>query len=366
MPVICHDDEFDTYISASSTMAPTMKQLVVQDKEHDFDGLVFKKDAPVPRVGEHEVLVKLQAASLNYRDLIIPKGMYPFPCGFPVVPGSDGAGEVIEIGPKVTEFQKGDKVATLFNQGHQYGDIDFQAAQTGLGGVIDGTLREYGVFEEKGLVKAPANLNALESSTLTCAALTSWNALYGLKALKPGQIVLVQGTGGVSIFALQFAKAAGATVIATTSSAQKAETLKNLGADHVINYKTDPNWGELARKLTPDGVGVDHVIEVGGTGTLEQSFKCTKFEGVISVIGFLTGVDPKGQPSILDTLSNIITVRGVYVGGKDLMRDMVRAIEANDIHPVVDKKVFSLDHAQDAYRYMWAQKHFGKVTIQIA
>lgn len=141
-------------------------------------------------------------------------------------------------------------------------------------------------------------------------------------------------------------------MIATTSSAQKAETLKNLGADHVINYKTDPNWGELARKLTPDGVGVDHVIEVGGTGTLEQSFKCTKFEGVISVIGFLTGVDPKGQPSIVDTLSNIITVRGVYVGGKDLMRDMVRAIEANDIHPVVDKKVFSLDHAQDAYRYM--------------
>jgi NADPH:quinone reductase-like Zn-dependent oxidoreductase len=292
--------------------------------------------------------------------------MYPFPTSFPVVPGSDGAGEVVAVGPKVVEFQKGDKVATLFNQGHQYGDVDIQATKTGLGGVIDGTLREYGVFEENGLVKAPVNLGPLESSTLTCAALTSWNALYGLRPLKPGQIVLVQGTGGVSIFGLQFAKAAGATVIATTSSAQKAEKLKKLGADHVINYKTDPNWGESARKLTPGEAGVDYIIEVGGTGTLEQSFKCIKFEGIISVIGFLGGADAQGQPSILDTLSFICTVRGVYVGSKAMMKDMVRAIEANNIHPVVDEKVFTLDQTRDAYDHMWAQKHFGKVTIKVA
>ncbi|KAJ5824175.1 Polyketide synthase enoylreductase [Penicillium robsamsonii] len=342
----------------------TMKQWVVQDQEHDFDGLVYK-DAAVPKVGENEVLVKLHAASLNYRDLTIPKGIYPFPLSLPVVPGSDGAGEVIEVGSKVVEFKKGDPVATLFNQGHQYAEIDTYSAGTGLGGVIDGTLREYGVFNENGLVKSPSNLDARETSTLPCAALTSWNALYGLKPLKPGQIVLVQGTGGVSMFGLQFAKAAGATVIATTSSAAKAEKLKKLGADHVINYKTEPNWGEVARKLTPGGSGVDHIIEVGGSGTLKESFKCIKYEGIISVIGFLSGVDPKTQPTVLESLTHICTVRGVYVGSKALMKDMIRAIEANDIHPVVDDKVFTLDQTREAYDYMLAQKHFGKLTIKI-
>ncbi|KAF3387602.1 hypothetical protein F1880_000834 [Penicillium rolfsii] len=343
---------------------PKMKQWVVESKDKDLDGLVYQ-DAPVPKVGESEVLVKLQAASLNYRDLIIPRGLYPFPTKFPVVPASDGAGEVVEVGSKVTEFKKGDKVATLFNQGHQFGEIDIPATQTGLGGVIDGTLREYGVFEEKGLVKAAKNLNALENSTLTCAALTSWNALYGLKPLKPGQTVLVQGTGGVSMFALQFAKAAGATVIATTSSDQKAEKLKKLGADHIINYKKDSKWGETARKLTPDAAGVDHIIEVGGPGTLRQSFNCIKYEGVISVIGFLGGVKAQDEPAILETLSQICTVRGVYVGSKQLMRDMIRAIEANDIHPVVDEKVFTLEQVREAYEHMWAQNHFGKLAIKI-
>jgi len=345
-------------------MVATMKQWVVENKDNGFDGLVCK-EASIPQVGEAEVLVKLQASSLNYRDLTIPKGMYPFPTKFPVVAASDGAGEVIEVGSKVTEFKKGDKVATLFNQGHQYGPVDIAAAQTGLGGVIDGTLREYGIFAEKGLVKAAKNLSAIENSTLTCAALTSWNALYGLKPLKPGQYVLVQGTGGVSLFGLQFAKAAGAVVIATTSSAQKAEKLKQLGADHIINYREDENWGETAKKLTPDGDGVDHVIEVGGAGTLTQSFKAIKYEGLISVIGFLGGADPKTQPSVVDTLNHICTVRGVYVGSKELMRDMIRAIEANDIHPVVDEKVFGLDEVREAYEYMWAQKHFGKLAIKV-
>ncbi|RMJ27567.1 alcohol dehydrogenase [Aspergillus sp. HF37] len=346
-------------------MAPTtMKQWIVSGKDKGFDGMSFG-EAPIPKVGENEVLVKFQAASLNYRDLIIPKGMYPFPLRFPVVPASDGAGEVLEVGSKVSEFKKGDQVATLFNQGHQYGDMTTQASQTGLGGVIDGALRQYGVYNETGLVKSPKNLNALESSSLSCAALTSWNALYGLKPLKPGQTVLVQGTGGVSMFALQFAKAAGATVIATTSSSQKADKLKKLGADHIINYKTDPSWGETARKLTPDNVGVDHIIEVGGTGTLQQSLKCIKFEGVISVIGFLGGVDPKGQPGVLDALIHICTIRGVYVGSKALMNDMIRAIEVNDIHPVLDEKVFTLEQTREAYEYMLAQKHFGKLAIKI-
>ncbi|KAL4787348.1 hypothetical protein BJX76DRAFT_354296 [Aspergillus varians] len=347
-------------------MAPTtQKQWSVQDKEHDFEGMVFG-EGPIPKAGDSEVVVKLHAASLNYRDLIIPKGLYPFALSFPVVPGSDGAGEVIEVGSKVKQFKQGDKVVTLFNQLHQYGPIDFAAAGSGLGGAVDGTLRQYGVFNENGVVRAPENLNFLESSTLTCAGLTSWNALYGLKPLKPGQTVLVQGTGGVSLFALQFAKAAGATVIATTSSDEKAKRLKELGADHVINYKTQPNWGEVARGLTRDNIGVDHIVEVGGAGTLQQSFKCIKLEGVISVIGFLGGMDPKTIPNVLETLNNICTVRGVYVGSKALMNDMVSAIEANNIHPVVDGTVFTLEKTREAYEYMWAQKHFGKVTVQIA
>ncbi|KAL1962368.1 hypothetical protein VTN77DRAFT_9781 [Rasamsonia byssochlamydoides] len=345
-------------------MAPAMKQWTVKGKENGFDELVLSTGS-VPQVGDHDVLVKLHAAALNYRDLIIPKGLYPFPLKLPVVPGSDGAGEVVEVGSKVTKWKKGDKVVTLFNQAHQFDPIDIPAANSGLGGVIDGTLRQYGVFNENGLVRMPTNLNFLEASTLTCAALTSWNALYGLRQVKPGDTVLIQGTGGVSVFGVQFAKAAGAKVIATTSSSSKVEFLKKLGADHVINYKEDPNWGETARKLTHENQGVDHILDVGGPGTLEQSLKAIKFEGIISIIGFLGHTDPKGNPTILETLSRICTVRGVYVGSRAQMEDMVRAIEANNIHPVVDKEVFTLDTAREAYEYMWQQKHIGKVTIKI-
>lgn len=229
--------------------------------------------------------------------------------------------------------------------------------------MVDGTLRQYGVYNEQGLSHAPRNLNAVESATLTCAGVTAWNALYGLKPLAPGQWVLVQGTGGVSLFALQFAKAAGAKVIATTSTAEKVETLKKLGADHVINYREDEQWGTTAKKLTPGGAGVDHVIEVGGAGTLEQSSAAIKFEGVISIIGFLGGAKPK--TTALDALFHICTYRGVYVGPRQMLEDVVRCVEANDIHPVLDPKVFSFDEAKDAYQYMWDKKHFGKVGIKI-
>ena len=217
------------------------------------------------------------------------QGLYPFPMSLPVVPASDGAGVVVEVGPKVTDFKAGDKVCTLFNQAHQAGPMSFKAIQSGLGGAIDGTLREYALFEETGLVKMPDSLSFEEGSTLSCAAVTAWNALYGLTPVKPGDVVLTQGTGGVSIFALQFAVAAGATVIATTSSAEKGKKLKELGATHVINYKEDKNWGESAKKLTPNGEGAAHIIEVGGPGTFEQSLKAVKMEGIVSVIGFLGG-----------------------------------------------------------------------------
>lgn len=293
-----------------------------------------------------------------------PQGKYPFPQKDGVVPGSDGAGEVVATGEKVTRFKKGDKVVTLFNQGHLGGSLDGQSLQTGLGGVLDGTLREYGAFNEHGLVALPPSLSYLEGSTLPCAALTAWNALYGLKPLAAGDTVLTQGTGGVSIFALQFAKAAGATVIATTSSAEKAETLKKLGADHVINYKETENWGEKAKELSYQGAGCHHVIEVGGAATMPQSLKAIRIDGVISIIGFVGGKG-KEQPTFLETLNNICTVRGILVGSRLQFEDMNASIEANKIKPVVDKKVFKLEELKDAYKYQQDQKHFGKVCVSI-
>ncbi|KAL5113969.1 hypothetical protein ACEQ8H_008151 [Pleosporales sp. CAS-2024a] len=348
-------------------MAPsTTKQWTVSGKD-GFDSLRFDQNAKVPEIGDKDVLVKVHAASLNYRDLIIPMGKYPFPMKDNIVPGSDGAGTVEAVGKHVTRFQPGDKVVTLFNQGHIAGSLDHKSLATGLGGALDGTLREHAVFDEAGLVAMPSNLNFLEGSTLSCAALTAWNALYGLesRALKPGHTVLTQGTGGVSIFALQFAKAAGARVIATTSSAKKAELLQKYGADHVINYKETPNWGEEAAKLTPDGAGVHHVVEVGGPTTMAQSLKAVAIDGVISIIGVIGGFS-KNQPTFLDCLNNICTVRGVLVGSRLQMEDMCRAIEANDLHPIVDDKVFALAELKEAYQYMWDQKHFGKLTVKIA
>ncbi|KAF2708846.1 alcohol dehydrogenase [Pleomassaria siparia CBS 279.74] len=346
-------------------MAPTTaKQWTIEGKT-GFDSLKLNEKAPVPQMGDKDVLVKIHAVSLNYRDLIIPKGKYPFPVKDGVVPGSDGAGIVEAVGSHVTRFKPGDKVVTLFNQGHIAGSLDGASLGTGLGGTIDGTLREYAAFDEQGLVHAPTNLNLLEASTLSCAALTAWNALYGLKELKPGQTVLTQGTGGVSIFALQFAKAAGARVIATTSSEKKVELLKKYGADHVINYKERPNWGEHAKSLTPGGAGVEHVVEVGGPTTLAQSIKAIKIDGVISVIGFIGGFD-KEQPSFLDCLNNICTVRGLLVGSRLQFEDMNRAIEQNNIHPIVEEKAFDFVDLKEAYEYMFDQKHFGKLCIKVA
>ena len=283
-----------------------------------------------------------------------------------MVPASDGAGTVVATGSRVSRFHEGDRVITLFNQSHLAGDVTVSDTTTGLGGSRDGTLRQYGAFDESGLVVMPSTLDFQQGSTLPCAALTAWNALYGIegKSLKPGDTVLTQGTGGVSIFALQFAKAAGARVISTTSSDAKADILKKLGADHIINYRTDENWGEIAKKLTPGGLGCAHVIEVGGPKTMAQSLKAIRPEGTISIIGFLGGFS-KDQPSFLDCLNNLCTVRGVLVGSRQQFERMNEAIDANGIKPVVDEKVFRLEQTKDAYQYMWDQKHFGKLTVQI-
>jgi len=331
-----------------------------------FESLEIEKDSPIPELGDYDCLVQIQAVSLNYRDLIISKGQYPFPMKYPIVPCSDGAGNILAVGKKVTEFEVGDKVCTLFNELHQAGPINPRALASGLGGAINGTLRQYGVFPEHGLVAAPTNITPTEAGTLTCAPLTAWNALYGLesKALKPGQTVLTQGTGGVSIAAVQFALAAGAIVIATTSSKEKCDVLKKLGAHHTINYREDTNWGETAKKLSPRGAGVDHVIEVGGPNTMAQSMKAIKMEGVISVIGFVGGGPGEKQPSTLDALTHMCTIRGILVGSKAQFNDMNAAIDANNIHPVVDK-TFPFEQAKKAYQYQWDQKHIGKVVIHL-
>jgi len=328
-----------------------------------FDSLELK-DVPVPEVRDKDVLVKFHASSLNYRDLIIPQGKYPFGVAPNVVPASDGAGTVERVGKSVTRFKKGDKVVALFNQGHLAGSLDDKSVATGLGGTLDGCLRDYGAFDENGLVAMPENVDFRQAATLTCAGLTAWNGLYGLKPLLPGDYVLTQGTGGVSIFAVQFAKAAGAKVIATTSSEAKAQRLKELGADHVINYKEDTNWGETAKKIT-GGRGVQHVLEVGGPNTLIQSFNAIARDGIISIIGFLGGLKGEKQPTFLDPLSYGCIVRGLLVGSRLQFEEMNRAIEANNIQPVVDEKVFKLAEAKEAYQYMWDQKHFGKLTIDI-
>ncbi|EMC91799.1 hypothetical protein BAUCODRAFT_38938 [Baudoinia panamericana UAMH 10762] len=346
-------------------MAKTQKQWTVAGKS-GFDDLKLDEQAPIPQLGDKDVLVRLRGSSLNYRDLIIAKGKYPFPQKDGIVPASDCAGEVEEVGKHVHRFKKGDKVLTLFNQAHIAGSLDGYSIATGVGGTVDGGLRQYGAFDEQGLVHMPSNLNYLEGATLCCAGLTAWNALYGLEGRKlmPGDWVLTQGTGGVSIFGVQFAKAAGAKVIATTSSKEKGDKLKQLGADHVLNYKEDANWGETAKKLT-GGRGVQHVIEVGGPTTMKQSLKAIAIDGVISIIGFLGGVKGEQQPTFLDCLNNICTVRGVLVGSRMQFEEMNRAIEANNIKPLVDEKVFKLEEVREAYQYMWDQKHFGKLCISI-
>lgn len=236
---------------------------------------------------------------------------------------------------------------------------------SGLGGALDGTLRTYAVFPEHGLVLAPSSLDAIEASTLSCAPLTAWNALYGLqsKAVKAGDWVLTQGTGGVSLAAIQFAAAAGATVVATTSSNDKLEALKKLGASFVINYKETPNWGEAARALTPGGLGFDHILEIGGAGSIGQSLKAVKLEGVITIIGFLAPSEK--QPPLMDALNHLCIVRGVFVGSRQQFEEMNRAIDSAKIHPVVDPNMFSLDDLKEAYMYQWERKHLGKVVVKV-
>jgi NADPH:quinone reductase-like Zn-dependent oxidoreductase len=299
----------------------------------------------------------MEAASLNYRDLATVES--PMIKGrLPLVPLSDGCGLVSAIGPGVTRVAVGDRVAPLFFQGWLGGEPTGPALATALAGGIDGVARDQVVLSENGVSKVPAALSDEEAACLPCAALTAWRALVE-GGLKPGDVVLAQGTGGVSIFALQFAKAAGATVIITSSSDEKLERARALGADHTINYKTDPEWAKAARKLT-GGRGVDHVVEVGGAGTFQQSIQAIRIGGHIAVIGVLSGMVK--DLNVAAMFGANARIHGITVGSREQFEAMCRAIEANAIRPVIDKR-FPLEDAQSAFRAMKAGEHFGKIVL---
>ncbi|MBL8679233.1 MAG: NAD(P)-dependent alcohol dehydrogenase [Myxococcales bacterium] len=321
---------------------------------------VKEREIPSPRAGE--VLVRVGAASLNYRDLLMVRGLYNPKQKLPLIPCSDGAGVVSAVGEGVTRFRVGDRVMPTFAQGWLAGEPSREKLMaTTLGGPLDGMLCEYRALHESGLVAVPEHLDLEQAATLPCAGLTAWRALFDHGGLLPGQWVLVQGTGGVSVFALQFAKQMGAKVIATTSSNDKAERLRAMGADLVINYRETPNWSKPARDAT-GGRGVDVIVEVGGAGTLEQSLRAIKMGGRVSLIGVLAG--GSGEISLFPVLMQDVRVQGVIVGSREHFEQMCRAISASKMVPVVDK-VFALEHTIEAMQHMAAGAHFGKVVIKV-
>jgi NADPH:quinone reductase-like Zn-dependent oxidoreductase len=318
-------------------------------------------DRTEPKPGPGQVLVKVKATSLNYRDLITIEGKYARSAPkADLVPLSDGAGEVVAVGPGVTAVKAGDRIAGCFMQRWSGGEPDDQAFSSAMGGAIDGMLTEYAVLEEGGLVKLPAHLSFEEGATLPCAAVTAWHALVDAGQLKAGDTVVVQGSGGVSIFALQFARMMGARVIATSGSAAKAERLKAMGAVAVIDYKAVPDWDKEVLRLT-DGRGADIVVEVGGPGTLPRSFMAARTSGRIPVIGLLSGVG--GQVDPMPILRRNLRVQGIYVGHRQMFEAMNRAIAEAKLKPVIDK-VFGYAEAAAAYKHMKAQAHFGKIVIK--
>ena len=312
---------------------------------------------PAPRPGEISVAVK--ASSLNYHDYAVVAGMLPAPQGR--VPMSDGAGEVTAVGEGVSEFAVGDRVVSTFFPEWLDGEPPTSAFTQVPGDGIDGFACEAVTMPATAFTRAPEGYNHAEAATLTCAGLTAWRALFVDYRIKPGDTVLVQGTGGVSIFALQFAKAAGARVIATSSSDAKLERVRDLGADETINYREVEAWGPKALELT-GGRGVDCVVEIGGAGTLDQSMMATRVGGHIALIGVLAGFAGPVQTALL--FSKNLTVQGLTVGSRAMQQDMIRAVEANGIRPVISD-TFALADLADAFRHQAAGRHFGKIAVNV-
>jgi len=318
-------------------------------------------ERPVPKPLYRQVLVRVAACSLNFRDLSIVRGRYHMQARDNVIPLSDGAGEVVETGPGVLRVKAGDKVAGAFFQRWPGGERSAQTAASALGGQIDGMLAEYAVLEEDGVVKLPEHLSLEEAATLPCAGVTAWGAIVHHGKLIAGESVLLQGTGGVSIFGLQLARMMGITAVITSSSDAKLERAKELGAACGINYKTTPEWDKAARAFT-GGRGVDQVLEVGGAGTLIRSFGAIRVGGKISIIGGLSGGATEFNAGLIFTRQ--ANVQAIAVGSMQMFEAMNTAIAANGMKPVIDS-VFGFDEARAAFRHMEAGAHFGKIVIRV-
>jgi NADPH:quinone reductase-like Zn-dependent oxidoreductase len=316
-------------------------------------------ELPEPQPGFGQILVKVRATSLNYRDTAVIAGAYPGQ-KLPVIPLSDGAGEVVAVGQGVTRVKVGDRVAGCFFQDWIAGRLTRQIIKSALGGAIDGMLAEYVVLNQDGVVLLPDHLSYEEGATLPCAAVTAWQALVTRGGLAAGETVLLLGTGGVSILALQFAKVLGAKIIITSSSDEKLERAKAMGASETINYKTYPEWQEKVYELTQKQ-GVDQVIEVGGSGTLDKSLQAVRVGGRVSLIGVLAGM--AAAVNHTQILMKSVDLQGIYVGSREMFEAMNQAIALHQIHPVVDC-VFPFIDAPSAYRHLQSGAHFGKVVIQ--
>ena len=320
-------------------------------------------DYPIRDLGLGEVRIRVHAVSLNYRDLMVADGNYLVTVDDPIIPCSDGAGEVLAVGPGVTRVQVGDRVAGSFFPGWIEGAPTPAKVRHGLGGDIDGMLAEEVVLHEDALVIVPASLSFIEAATMPCAAVTAWNAIFvSSNHVKPGDTVLLLGTGGVSILGLQLARAAGLRTIVTSSSDEKLARARALGAHHTINYTTIPEWQDEVLHHT-HGVGAQVVLEVGGKGTVNRSVAAAAMGGTVAVIGGVSGFGGEVNPATL--LATAKRLVGIYVGSRTMLEDALRFVDASGIKPVIDR-VFPFSQASEAYRHMASGAHFGKVVIDVS
>ncbi|RIV20061.1 NAD(P)-dependent alcohol dehydrogenase [Fibrisoma montanum] len=337
-----------------------MKAVEVGDG-YGIDALRFvQRDPAVP--GPTQVLIRVKAVSLNYRDLLVVNGIDRWRPPVGRIPVSDGVGDVVECGPAVRSLVAGDRVAGLFLPNWHSGKLTPAKLQRSLGGAgYDGMLSEYVVLDERDVIRVPASLSYEEAATLPCAALTAWHGLIDEGRVKTGDTVLIQGTGGVSLFSLQFALLSGTNVIVLSSSDEKLERVRQLGAQHRINYATTRDWVKPVLDIT-DGRGVDHVVEVVGADNINRSIEAVAVSGTISVIGLIGGM--KAEINTEKIMSKQIRLQGIEVGSTEMFASMNQAIETNALRPVVDR-VFAFDEAREALRYLDAGRHFGKVVITI-
>ncbi len=336
-------------------------QTYIIERAGDPDGLAVL-ERETPRVGPTDIRVRVRAASLNKRDLFILQGTYPLPARPGVVPLSDGAGEVVAVGKQVTRWRIGDRVAGHYFARWKSGPIDFDVFDQ-LGCALDGMLGEYAVLDQEWAVRVPAHLSWEEAATLPCAGVTAWNCINGPVPVTAGQTVLTLGSGGVSTFAMQFAKAAGARVIATTSTPEKAQRLKALGADVVINYAEQPEWGKVVREAN-GARGVDLVVETFGADTIEQSVRAVGLHGQIMLLIARGMHKPNIEISAQAYSATMATIRRVFVGNRDSFEAMNRAIEQTRLRPVIEQ-VFGFSEAKQAYRHFMRGQSFGKVVISM-